>query len=78
MSSSRISNLSPEKVQHIIEVPSEYPKIFCKNFRDPNRLYDARVSMLLESTLVHSSPEGQRATAVSASKELARLDEPLL
>lgn len=36
MSSSRISNLSPEKVQHIIEVPSEYPKIFCKNFRDPN------------------------------------------
>ena len=49
-----------------------------KNFRDPNRLYDARVSILLESTLVHSSPEGQRATAVSASKELSRLDEPLL
>ncbi|MBT3922763.1 MAG: hypothetical protein HOF21_09330 [Nitrospina sp.] len=24
-----------------------------KNFRDPNRLYDARVSILLESTLVH-------------------------
>ena len=49
-----------------------------KNFRDPNRLYDARVSILLESTLVHSSREGQRATAVSASKELSRLDEPLL
>jgi len=49
-----------------------------KNFRDPNRLYDARVSILLESTLVHSSPEGQRATAVSASKELSRLDEHLL
>jgi hypothetical protein len=36
-----------------------------KNFRDPNRLYDARVSILLESTLVHhSSPEWQRAIAV--------------
>ena len=49
-----------------------------KNFRDPNRLYDARVSILLESTLVHSSPEGQRAIAVSASKELSPQNEPLL
>ena len=49
-----------------------------KNFRDPNRLYDARVSILLESTLVHSSPEGQRAIAVSASKELSPRNEPLL
>jgi hypothetical protein len=32
-----------------------------KNFHDPNRLYDARVSILLESTLVLSSPEGQQA-----------------
>ena len=31
-----------------------------KNFRDLNRLYDGRVSILLESTLVHSSPEGQQ------------------
>ncbi|MBT5259216.1 MAG: hypothetical protein HOL84_00005, partial [Nitrospina sp.] len=31
-----------------------------KNFRDLNRLYDGRVSILLETTLVHSSPEGQQ------------------
>ena len=43
-----------------------------KNFRDTNRLYDAKVSILLESTLAHSSPKRQRAIAM-----LSRLNEPL-
>ncbi len=43
-----------------------------KNFHDPNRLYDARVSILLESTLVHSSPRDQLAMALTPSiKELS-------
>ncbi len=48
-----------------------------KNFRDPNRLYDARVNILLDSTLVRSSPKWLQTIVTSASKELSRLNELL-
>jgi hypothetical protein len=49
-----------------------------KNFHDPNRLYDARVSILLESTLVHSSPGDQLAMALTPSiKELSSKNVPV-
>ena len=36
-----------------------------KNFRDPNRLYDARVSILLESALVQNSTPNQKIFTLS-------------
>lgn len=46
-----------------------------KNFRDPSRLYDARVSILLESTLVNSSPERKLTIAQSASQKNCQLSK---
>ncbi len=45
-----------------------------KNFRDPNRLYDARVNILLESTLVHHSLPEQK----QEKTKLSRHNKPLL
>ena len=47
-----------------------------KNFRDPNRLYDARVSVALENTMV-SGPKRKKAITLSASEKIIRQNEPV-